>query len=57
MLREWERKFPGRINNIFSSLANVVPSHLMDAELFGFRDLKANRIVCAEGDDEPYSSE
>lgn len=56
MLSEWKKKFPGRINNIFSSLANVVPSHLMDAELFGFRDLKANRIVCAE-DDEPHSSE
>ncbi len=45
MLREWEKKSPGRVENIFSSLATVVPSHLMDAELFGFMDLKADGVV------------
>jgi tRNA 2-thiocytidine biosynthesis protein TtcA len=25
MLREWEKKFPGRVDNIFSSLSTVVP--------------------------------
>jgi tRNA 2-thiocytidine biosynthesis protein TtcA len=30
MLQEWEKKHPGRIENMFSALQNVVPSHLMD---------------------------
>ena len=50
MLREWEKKFPGRVDNIFSSLSTVVPSHLMDKELFGFADLKATGEAVANGD-------
>jgi tRNA 2-thiocytidine biosynthesis protein TtcA len=45
MLREWEKKFPGRVENIFSSLSTVVPSHLMDSSLFGFKDLKADGVA------------
>ena len=36
MLREWERKFPGRIESIYNAMAKVVPSHLMDRALFDF---------------------
>jgi len=36
MLHEWERKFPGRIENVFRSLSCVTPSHLADRELFDF---------------------
>ena len=36
MLREWEKKYPGRIDSIFGALGNVVPSHLMDRALFDF---------------------
>lgn len=39
MLQEWNRKFPGRIESMFRALHNVVPSHLMDSELFNFADL------------------
>ena len=39
MLREWERKFPGRVESLFSSLQNVVPSHLMDGKEFDFKNL------------------
>jgi tRNA 2-thiocytidine biosynthesis protein TtcA len=60
MLREWEKKFPGRVDNIFSSLSTVVPSHLMDKELFGFADLKATGEAMANGDiafdEEPCST-
>ncbi len=60
MLREWEKKHPGRVDNIFSSLSTVVPSHLMDKELFGFADLKATGEASANGDiafdEEPCSS-
>ena len=43
MLREWDRKFPGRIETIFSSLQNVVPSHLADTGLFDFMSLRISR--------------
>jgi len=39
MLLEWERQTPGRIDNIFASLQNVVPSHLADTDLFDFNGL------------------
>ena len=50
MLREWQKKHPGRIENMFAALQNVVPSHLMDAKLHGFKDLKITGIESDEGD-------
>jgi tRNA 2-thiocytidine biosynthesis protein TtcA len=50
MLREWEKKHPGRVENIFSALSTVVPSHLMDSKLFGFADLKVTGVATADGD-------
>ena len=39
MLRQWEKQFPGRVENIFAALQNVAPSHLADAGLFDFAGL------------------
>ncbi|MDG4594929.1 MAG: tRNA 2-thiocytidine(32) synthetase TtcA [Candidatus Contendobacter sp.] len=39
MLRQWERQFPGRVENLFAALQNVAPSHLADARLFDFAGL------------------
>ena len=50
MLREWQKKYPGRIENMFSALQNVVPSHLMDARLHDFANLKASGQPEPEGD-------
>ena len=50
MLREWQKKYPGRIENMFAALQNVVPSHLMDAKLHGFKDLKITGIADEAGD-------
>jgi tRNA 2-thiocytidine biosynthesis protein TtcA len=36
MLREWDRQYPGRTESIFSSLRNVVPSHLADPSAYDF---------------------
>ena len=41
MLHEWERRHPGRVENVFRSLAAVVPSQLADRELFDFAALGA----------------
>jgi tRNA 2-thiocytidine biosynthesis protein TtcA len=50
LMREWEKKFPGRVESIFSALSTVVPSHLMDRELFGFADIKADGVANPLGD-------
>ena len=50
MLREWEKKFPGRVESIYSSLSTVVPSHLMDRKLFGFADLQVSGEASPDGD-------
>jgi tRNA 2-thiocytidine biosynthesis protein TtcA len=39
LLRDWEKKHPGRLDTIFNALGNVAPSHLMDRELFDFDEL------------------
>lgn len=41
MLQAWEKQSPGRLENIFRSMQNVVPSHLADGELFDFKGLYA----------------
>lgn len=41
MLRQWDRQFPGRVENIFAALQNVAPSHLADTALFDFAKLGA----------------
>jgi len=39
MLVAWERQYPGRIETIFRSVANVAPSQLADQNIFNFKDL------------------
>src|SRR5450830_1883317 len=60
MLRDWEKKHPGRVESVFSSLSTVIPSHLMDRNLFGFTDLKTDGIANPLGDiafdEEPCST-
>lgn len=60
LMREWDKKFPGRVESIFSALSNVAPSHLMDPKLFGFKDLKADGLANPMGDiafdEEPCST-
>ena len=41
MLADWERKFPGRVENIFRAIGNVAPSQLADRSLFDFAGLGA----------------
>ena len=50
MLRDWQTRFPGRIEMMLRSLQNVVPSHLMDHKLFDFKNLKATGVADAGGD-------
>jgi tRNA 2-thiocytidine biosynthesis protein TtcA len=50
MLREWEKKHPGRVISIFSALTRINPSHLLDRAMFDFASLAADGKAHAEGD-------
>ncbi|MED5620458.1 tRNA 2-thiocytidine(32) synthetase TtcA [Ideonella sp. BN130291] len=50
MLREWDRKFPGRVDNMFTAMGNIVPSHLMDRNLYPFTTLKTTGVADPSGD-------
>jgi tRNA 2-thiocytidine biosynthesis protein TtcA len=50
MLRDWEKRFPGRIDNLFSAMGKITPSHLMDRTLYPFETIKATGVPQAGGD-------
>jgi tRNA 2-thiocytidine biosynthesis protein TtcA len=50
MLREWEKKHPGRVDSVYNALAKVVPSHLMDRSLFDFAAVHATGRAEPDGD-------
>jgi len=50
MLREWEKRFPGRVQTIFASLGRITPSHLLDRSLFDFPAVTATGLPAREGD-------
>ena len=50
MLRDWEKQYPGRTETMFTALQNVVPSHLMDASRYDFKNIKITGQADADGD-------
>lgn len=36
MLIDWDKRFPGRIETMFQAMQNIVPSHMIDKNLFDF---------------------
>jgi len=50
MLADWNRRFPGRIETMFRSLRNVVPSHLADPTLYDFANLEPSGVPDEDGD-------
>ncbi|HCJ52072.1 MAG: tRNA 2-thiocytidine(32) synthetase TtcA [Gallionellaceae bacterium CG1_02_56_997] len=49
MLANWERQYPGRSQTLFTAMQNVAPSHLLDGNLFDFKNMQFGQEV-AEGD-------
>lgn len=43
MLQTWDKEYPGRVESIFRSIANVSPSQLADTTLFPFQELSQKR--------------
>lgn len=50
MLQGWEKQFPGRVESIFRSIANVSLSHLADTRLYPFAELRK-----AHANDDPVN--
>ena len=50
MLTDWDKRFPGRIEIMFKSLQDVVPSHLLDNQLFDFKNLDRSQGPIDGGD-------
>jgi len=50
MIAEWDKKMPGRSWNVFGALSRVVPTHLMDQNLFDFAGLAVTGTPDAQGD-------
>ena len=50
MLREWERDHPGRADNLAAAMGHVVPSHLMDRNLYPFVALQTTGVAEPAGD-------
>ena len=50
MLREWEKKFPGRIESIFNGLGRIDLSHLLDRSLHDFASIEATGEADPNGD-------
>ncbi len=50
MLKEWDKKHPRRLDNMLRSLQTVVPSHLMDRQLFPFETLVPTGEANEDGD-------
>ena len=51
LLKQWEKSYPGRVESMFRSLTHIVPSHLLDANLFNFKDLDMRSEFLASGGD------
>ncbi|WP_163934947.1 tRNA 2-thiocytidine(32) synthetase TtcA [Paraferrimonas sp. SM1919] len=49
MLNEWDKRFPGRIETIFTAIQNVAPSQLADRNLFDFMSLVQDKDAKPSG--------
>ncbi|UTM58832.1 tRNA 2-thiocytidine(32) synthetase TtcA [Photobacterium sp. CCB-ST2H9] len=50
MLRDWDKRYPGRIETMFTAMQNVVPSHLADFNLFDFKSIDKDSGAINGGD-------
>lgn len=50
LLREWQKKYPGRVENMFSAMQDIRPSHMLDKKLYDFVGLKTTGAPNPDGD-------
>ena len=50
MINDWEKQYPGRIDNMATAMGNITLSHLMDRKLFPFETIKPGGQADPAGD-------
>ncbi len=50
MLRDWEKRFPGRLESVWNAMGSVVPTHLLDRALHDFAGVVATGAAVPDGD-------
>ena len=50
MIHEWEKQYPGRIDNMATAMGNITLSHMMDRSLFPFTTIAPTGLADAAGD-------
>ncbi|MCA6217256.1 tRNA 2-thiocytidine(32) synthetase TtcA [Ideonella sp. B7] len=50
MIREWDKAYPGRIDNMFTAMGNITLSHMMDRNLYPFTSLQPTGRPDPQGD-------
>lgn len=52
MMADWDQRYPGRTESVFTALQNIVPSHLADNAVFDFKGLRVgNELEEMDGGD------
>ncbi|MBS7350234.1 MAG: tRNA 2-thiocytidine(32) synthetase TtcA [Comamonas sp.] len=50
MLRDWEKKYPGRIESMFRAMGHIVTTHMMDPKLHDFANASTTGVATPDGD-------
>ncbi|SDM31743.1 tRNA s(2)C-32 sulfurtransferase [Oryzisolibacter propanilivorax] len=50
MLREWDKKYPGRVESMLRAMGHVVTTHLLDPKLHDFKNARATGVADPAGD-------
>ena len=50
MLEHWDKKYPGRLETMFTALQNIQLSHLLDREHYDFKGIKTGNEPFPDGD-------
>ena len=50
LLQQWDKAHPQRLTSMFSAIANIVPSHMLDRSLFDFENFSDRSGRPVEGD-------
>ncbi len=50
MLKDWEKKYPGRIDSMARAMGHITLSHMMDRNLFPFTTIRPTGVPDRGGD-------
>ncbi len=58
MMADWDHRYPGRTESVFSALQNIIPSHLADNKFYDFTGLRIGEdLMKMDGGDIVFDEE